>query len=55
MKDPLDDAPPVETRKAVTGGVLILLAVIVLIAVRPSLAVTVAIIDRKSTRLNSSH
>ena len=45
MKDPLgDDAPPVETRKAITGGVLTLLAVIVLIAVRPSLAVTVAII-----------
>jgi membrane-associated protease RseP (regulator of RpoE activity) len=44
MKDPLGDAPPVETRKAITGGVLMLLAVIVLIAVRPSLAVTVAII-----------
>jgi len=44
MKDPLGDAPPVETRKAVTGGVLTVLALIVLIAVRPSLAVTVAII-----------
>ncbi|MEP6625439.1 MAG: M50 family metallopeptidase [Acidimicrobiia bacterium] len=45
MKDPLgDDAPPVETRKAVTGGVLLVLAVIALIVIRPSLAVTVAII-----------
>ncbi len=45
MKDPLgDDAPPVETRKAITGGVFLVLAVIALIAIRPSLAVTVAII-----------
>lgn len=45
MKDPFgDNEPPVETRKAITGIGLTLLAVIVLIIVRPSLAVTVAII-----------
>ncbi len=44
MKDPLGDSPPVETRKAITGAVLMVLAVVVLVAVRPSLAVTVAII-----------
>ena len=45
MKDPFgDNEPPVETRKAVTGIGLTVLAVIALIIVRPSLAVTVAII-----------
>lgn len=45
MKDPLgDDAPPVETRKAVTGVTLMVLAVILLVVVRPSLGVTVALI-----------
>ncbi len=45
MKDPLgDDAPPVETRKAVVGISLMVLAIIVLVALRPSTAVTVAII-----------
>ncbi len=45
MKDPFgDNEPPVETRKAVTGIGLSVLAVILLVAVRPSLAVTVAII-----------
>ncbi len=44
MKDPLGEAPAVETRKAVTGGVLFLLALVVIIAVRPSTAVTIAIV-----------
>ena len=45
MKDPLgDDAPPVETRKAVVGISLMILAIIALVIVRPSTAVTVAII-----------
>ncbi len=44
MKDPLGEAPPVETRKAVTGGVLFVLALVALVVVRPSTAVTVAII-----------
>ena len=44
MKDPLGDAPPVETRKAVTGIGLTVLALIVLIVLRPSIAVTVAIV-----------
>lgn len=45
MKDPLgDDAPPVETRKAVTGVVLVAVALVLVIALRPSLAVTVAIV-----------
>ncbi len=45
MKDPFgDNEPPVETRKAITGIGLTLLAVIALVIVRPSLAVTVAII-----------
>jgi membrane-associated protease RseP (regulator of RpoE activity) len=45
VKDPLgDDAPPVETRKAVVGISLMLLAIVALVIVRPSTAVTVAII-----------
>ena len=45
MKDPFgDNEPPVETRKAITGIGLTVLAVIALVIVRPSLAVTVAII-----------
>ena len=44
MKDPLGEAPPVETRKAVTGGVLFVLALVALVVIRPSTAVTVAII-----------
>ncbi len=45
MRDPLgDDAPPVETRKAVVGIGLVMLAVIGLVIARPSMAVTVAII-----------
>ena len=45
MKDPFgDNEPPVETRKAITGISLTVVAVIALVIVRPSLAVTVAII-----------
>jgi membrane-associated protease RseP (regulator of RpoE activity) len=45
VKDPLgDDAPPVETRKAVVGISLMVLALVALVIVRPSTAVTVAII-----------
>lgn len=44
MKDPLGDAPPVETRKAVTGVTLMVLALILLVIARPSLVVTVALI-----------
>ena len=45
MKDPLgDDAPPVETRKAVVGISVMVLALVVLALVRPSTAVTVVII-----------
>ncbi len=44
MKDPLGDAPSVETRKAVTGISLVVLALIALVIARPSTAVTVAII-----------
>lgn len=44
MKDPLGDAPPVETRKAVTGVTLTVLALVLLVVLRPSVAVTVAII-----------
>jgi membrane-associated protease RseP (regulator of RpoE activity) len=45
VKDPLgDDAPPVETRKAIVGISLMILAIVVLVVVRPSTAVTVAII-----------
>src|SRR6185436_11045782 len=45
VKDPLgDDAPPVETRKAVVGISLMIVAIIALVIARPSTAVTVAII-----------
>ncbi len=44
MKDPLEDAPPVETRKAVVGITLVVVALVALVVVRPSIAVTVAII-----------
>ena len=44
MKDPLGDAPSVETRKAITGISLMVLALVVLLIVRPSLVVTVALI-----------
>jgi membrane-associated protease RseP (regulator of RpoE activity) len=45
VKDPLgDDAPAVETRKAVVGISLMVLAVIALVVLRPSTAVTVAIV-----------
>ncbi len=44
MKDPLGEAPPVETRKAVTGGILFVLALLALVVARPSTAVTVAIV-----------
>jgi len=45
VKDPLgDDAPPVETRKAVVGISVMILVVAALVIVRPSTAVTVAII-----------
>ena len=45
MKDPLgDDVPPIEARKAVSGIVLTVLAIVLLVAVRPSMLVTVAIV-----------
>jgi membrane-associated protease RseP (regulator of RpoE activity) len=44
MQDPLGDAPPVETRKAVTGAIVIIAGLALIVAVRPSLWVTVAII-----------
>lgn len=45
MKDPLgDDAPPLEPRKVVTGIGLTVLALVALVILRPSLAVTIAII-----------
>ena len=44
MKDPLDDAPPVETKKAVTGTVVILLGIALLVAARPSAWVTISIV-----------
>lgn len=44
MKDPLDDAPPVETKKAVTGIAIAVVGLALLIAARPSAWVTVAII-----------
>ena len=44
MKDPLGDAPPVETRKAVTGAVVMVLGLALIVLARPSLWVTVAII-----------
>jgi membrane-associated protease RseP (regulator of RpoE activity) len=45
VKDPLgDDAPPVETRKAVVGITLMVTAIVALVILRPSTGVTVAII-----------
>jgi membrane-associated protease RseP (regulator of RpoE activity) len=44
MQDPLGEAPPVETRKAVTGIVVILVGLALVVAVRPSLWVTMAIV-----------
>ncbi len=44
MKDPLGDAPSVETRKAITGISLMVLVLIVLLILRPSLVVTVSLI-----------
>jgi membrane-associated protease RseP (regulator of RpoE activity) len=44
MQDPLGEAPQVETRKAVTGIVVILAGLALIVAIRPSLWVTVAII-----------
>ncbi|MGZ4678195.1 MAG: M50 family metallopeptidase [Acidimicrobiia bacterium] len=45
MKDPLgDDAPPIESRKALTGGILLALALVLVVALRPSTIVTVSLI-----------
>jgi membrane-associated protease RseP (regulator of RpoE activity) len=44
LRDPLDDAPPVETRKAVTGIAVIVLGIVLLLVARPSTWVTVSII-----------
>jgi membrane-associated protease RseP (regulator of RpoE activity) len=45
VKDPLgDDPPPVETRKAIVGISVMVLALVALVIVRPSTAVTVTII-----------
>jgi membrane-associated protease RseP (regulator of RpoE activity) len=45
VKDPLgDDAPPIETRKAATGIILILLAIGLIMVLRPSTIVTVSLI-----------
>jgi membrane-associated protease RseP (regulator of RpoE activity) len=44
VKDPLGDAPTVETRKAVVGISLVVAALVLLVILRPSIAVTVAII-----------
>ena len=45
MKDPLgDDAPPIEARKAVTAGLLIFVALVAIVVVRPSLIVTISLI-----------
>jgi membrane-associated protease RseP (regulator of RpoE activity) len=44
MQDPLGEAPPVETRKAVTGILVIVAGLALVVAVRPSLWVTIAII-----------
>jgi membrane-associated protease RseP (regulator of RpoE activity) len=43
LKDPLDDAPPVETRKAVTGIVIAIAGLVLLVLARPSAWVTIAI------------
>ncbi|MGZ4689782.1 MAG: M50 family metallopeptidase [Acidimicrobiia bacterium] len=44
MKDPLDDAEPVETRKAITGGIVILVGLALLVAARPSAWFTIFLI-----------
>lgn len=45
MKDPLgDEAPPIETRKAVTGISLVVLAIAMIVVLRPSTIVTVSLI-----------
>jgi membrane-associated protease RseP (regulator of RpoE activity) len=44
LRDPLDDAPPVETRKAVTGIVVTVIGIALLVLARPSAWVTIAII-----------
>ncbi len=44
MKDPLDDAPPVETKKAVTGIVVVLVGIALLVLARPSAWVTISIV-----------
>ena len=44
MKDPLGDAPPVETRKAVTGAIVMVLGLALIVLARPSMWVTVAIV-----------
>lgn len=44
MRDPLDDAAPVETRKAVTGIAVILIGIALLVIARPSAWVTISII-----------
>jgi membrane-associated protease RseP (regulator of RpoE activity) len=44
VKDPLDDSPPVETRKAITGIAVIVIGLAVLVAARPSAWVTISII-----------
>ncbi len=44
MKDPLDDSPPVETKKAVTGIAVILVGIALLVLARPSAWVTISIV-----------
>jgi membrane-associated protease RseP (regulator of RpoE activity) len=44
VRDPLDDAPPVETRKAVTGIVVIVIGIALLVLARPSAWVTISIV-----------
>jgi membrane-associated protease RseP (regulator of RpoE activity) len=44
VKDPLDDSPPVETKKAVTGIAVILVGIALLVIARPSAWVTISIV-----------
>ncbi len=44
MKDPLDDAPPVETRKAITGISVVVIGIALLVLARPSAWVTISIV-----------
>jgi membrane-associated protease RseP (regulator of RpoE activity) len=44
VKDPLDDSPPVETKKAVTGIAVILIGIALLVVARPSAWVTISIV-----------